>query len=68
MQGGSASEWELIGDILLEKGSDLEMALKERRKKLLAGAQYQVTKALLYTLRTVIGINFPITLIQLNNE
>ncbi|MCO5571655.1 hypothetical protein L7F22_025402 [Adiantum nelumboides] len=42
-----ASKWEPIGDVLLEKETDLEMALKERRKKLLAAAQHQYPSLLL---------------------
>lgn len=36
-----ASKWEPIGEILVEKETNLELALKERRKKLLAAAQHQ---------------------------
>lgn len=36
-----ASKWEAIGEILVEKETDLELALKERRRKLLAAAQHQ---------------------------
>lgn len=40
-KGEPISKWESIGDILLQNQSDLEAALKERRKKLLAAAKYQ---------------------------
>ncbi|KAI5057770.1 hypothetical protein GOP47_0027785 [Adiantum capillus-veneris] len=42
-----SAKWEPIGEILLEKETDLEMALKERRKKLLAAAQHQYPSLLL---------------------
>lgn len=39
--GEPVSKWESIGEILLENESDVDTALKERRKKLLAAAKYQ---------------------------
>ncbi|KAH7299122.1 hypothetical protein KP509_25G073800 [Ceratopteris richardii] len=40
-ENGAASKWERIGEILVEKETDVEMAMKERRRKLLAAAQHQ---------------------------
>eukprot|EP00246_Nothoceros_aenigmaticus_P009769 TRINITY_DN25615_c0_g1_i1.p1 TRINITY_DN25615_c0_g1~~TRINITY_DN25615_c0_g1_i1.p1 ORF type:complete len:222 (-),score=25.90 TRINITY_DN25615_c0_g1_i1:156-782(-) len=40
-EDGLGSAWEQIGDLLVESNADVEIALKERRKKLLAAAIHQ---------------------------
>eukprot|EP00850_Spirogloea_muscicola_P002319 SM000009S23448 [mRNA] locus=s9:65001:67066:- [translate_table: standard] len=58
----SAAKWELLGDIVVETGANVEVAIRERKQKLLAAVKHQYP--LLGTLKAGEEVEFGYWLLQ----